>query len=143
MPMNQTTIAQLNDAQRDAALRCGLANYESAFRARDPDGFNESLEQSCAFHLCPSELGKDQQEIWTNLFGNLNNLRLVYDFDMTRNGNDRTYTITTIDGPRFKKTYPWDALSLKDASDDIEFIRIETGKGGRQLFAVSKADAKA
>lgn len=133
----------LSDSQRDLALRVGLGKYLQSYKdaKQYPDEvWDESCELADAFCLQPAKLLKSERQVWALAFGNLDEVRLdVSDLRVDREGGERRYDIRHDAAPRFRTTLDFDHLVYPgDGDDGVEFLTIDTGKGGKQVFAVSK-----
>ena len=140
-------IATYDLPRRDAILRFGLAHYEHAWRAHDPaDNWDDGSELHGAFcSLNPAQLkSPDERRAWLDVFGSLDELAVdVRDISVFRDGTSYDIRSDPDTKPRFTAEITIEALPVVGDDDDgVEFIRIETGKGGRQLHAVSKKRAR-
>jgi len=133
----------LSESQRDLALRVGLGKYLQSYKnsKQYPDDvWDQSFELADAFRLEPAKLLKSERQVWADAFGNLDDMCLdVSDLRVDRQSGERRYDICHDAAPRFRTTVEFDDLVYPgDGDDDFEFFTIETGKGGKQGFAVPK-----
>ena len=100
----------------------------------------KSAYQATTVRAAMAKLLKSERQVWADAFGNLDDMCLdVSDLRVDRQSGERRYDICHDAAPRFRTTVEFDDLVYPgDGDDDFEFFTIETGKGGKQGFAVPK-----